>query len=189
VRVGIFGGSFDPPHVGHLLAASDAAEALELDRLVFVPARLSPFKTDQPPSAGEHRLAMLQRMIGDDPRFAVDALEIDRFGLSYSADTASALHERWPEATLFLLLGADAAAALHEWHDVPRLLSLVRVAVLRRGGEQFAFPPGVSGEVLETRRVDVSSTEIRQRVRSGASIRGFVTESVAYYVAENGLYR
>lgn len=189
MRIGIYGGSFDPPHVGHLLSASDAYEALGLDRLVFVPARMSPFKSDAPPSCGEHRLAMLERMVANDPRFQVDPMEIRRAGLSYTVDTLTAFHDRWPEATLTLLVGADAAAELDKWHEVPRILSLARVAVLRRGGEHFAFPSGISGQVLDTRRVDVSSTEIRQRLRSGASIRGFVPESVAAYVVEHGLYR
>lgn len=189
MRIGIFGGSFDPPHVGHLLAASDAREALGLDRIIFVPAGRSPFKQDRTPAEGAQRLAMLELMVDGDARFAVDPIEIDRAGLSYTADTLSDLHQRSPHATMTLLLGADVAASLHEWHDVPRILSLARIAVLRRGGERFAFPGGITGQVLDTRRVDVSSTEIRQRVRSGASIRGFVPESVAAYVAANGLYR
>lgn len=189
MRRGILGGSFDPPHVGHLLAASDAVEALGLDQLIFVPAGVSPFKTHSPPADGAHRLAMLKLMAGEDPRFAVDPLEIDRPGLSYTADTLSALHDRWPEASLTLLVGADAAATLHEWRDVQRILSLARIAVLRRGRQRFAFPAGIAGQVLDTRQVDVSSTEIRQRIRSGASIHGFVPESVAAYVANAGLYR
>lgn len=189
MRIGIFGGSFDPPHVGHLLTASDAYEALGLDRLLFVPAGTSPFKRHAPPAAGEHRLAMLQLLVGDDRRFDVDPVEINRPGLSFTVDTLAALHERWPDATLILLVGADAAADLDKWHDVPRILSLARIAVLRRGGARFAFPEGISGQVLETRRVDVSSTEIRQRIRAGASVRGFVPESVAAYIAAHGLYR
>jgi len=189
VRLGILGGSFDPPHVGHLLAASDAVEALGLDRLIFVPAGISPFKTHTPPADGAHRLAMLELMVKGDSRFGVDSLEIDRSGLSYTVDTVSALHDRWPEASLTLLAGADAAAALDGWRDIQRILSMARIAVLRRGRQHFAFPAGITGQVLDTRQVDVSSTEIRQRIRSGASIHGFVPESVAAYVASAGLYR
>lgn len=189
MRIGILGGSFDPPHVGHLLVASDAVEALELDRLLFIPAGVSPFKAHQPPADGAHRLKMLELMVGEDGRFAVDPVEIHRAGLSYTADTLTALRQRWPEASLTLLVGTDAAASLHAWHDVQRIVSLASIAVLRRGGEPFVFPPGITGRVLDTRRVDVSSTEIRQRIRSGAPVHGFVPESVAAYLASTGLYR
>lgn len=198
VHIGVLGGTFDPPHVGHLLAASDAMERLGLDRVLFIPARQSPYKAGSPPTAGSHRIAMLRLMLGDDPRFEVDPIEVERPGLSYTVDTLTELHRRLPDASFTLLLGEDSAAGVGGWRDVPRILSLARIAVLRRGGVgsgsvgsegDFVLPPGVTGELLETRRVDVSASEIRARVARGLPIRGFVPESVAAYVAEHGLYR
>lgn len=197
VHIGVLGGTFDPPHVGHLLAASDAMERLGLDRVLFIPARQSPYKVGSPPTAGSHRIAMLRLMLGDDPRFEVDPIEVERPGLSYMVDTITELRGRWPEASFTLLLGEDSAAGLGGWRDLPRLLSLASVGVLARGGggperrEAGAnlLPPGASGGLLETRRIEVSASEIRARVARRLPIRGFVSDSVAAYVAEHGLYR
>src|SRR5690606_41829382 len=119
----------------------------------------------------------------------VDLIEFSWSGLSYAVVTVIFLYVRWPVTSLTLLAGADAAVALDGCRDIQRIRSLARMAVLRRGHQHFAFPAGITGQVLDTRQVDVSSTEIRQRIRSGASIHGFVPESVAAYVASAGLYR
>lgn len=197
VHIGVFGGTFDPPHVGHLLAASDAMEKLGLDRVLFIPARQSPFKAASPPTDGAHRLAMLRLMVGDDPRFEVDPIELERAGLSYTVDTLIELHHRWSGASFTLLMGEDSVAGLGGWRDLPRLLSLARIGVLGRGGSgadrgegaDVALPAGASGALLQTRRIEVSASEIRARVARGLPIRGFVPESVAAHVAEHGLYR
>ena len=189
MRIGIFGGTFDPPHTGHLLAASDAHEALGLDRIVFVPAAGQPLKSAIVASPAD-RLAMVRHLAGDDPRFAVDPIEIERGGLSFTIDTLRALHERFKAETalaLVLLLGADAAATLPQWREPAEVSRLAEIVVLRRTGGG-AVPAGV-GRVIDTRRVDVSSTEIRARVRAGKSIRGFVPEPVAAYIEGRRLYR
>jgi nicotinate-nucleotide adenylyltransferase len=190
VRLGVFGGSFDPPHVGHLLAASDAAEALHLDRLLFVPAGVQPFKAGEIVATGAERLHMLALMIGTDPRFAVDPIEVDRAGLSYTVDTLAALAEREPGAHRVLLVGADLATQLASWREPARIAALAEIVMLTRGAPEAA-PPMLPVAVtrLATRRVDVSSTEIRARVRGGLPIHGFVTDAVADYITSAGLYR
>ncbi len=189
MRIGIFGGTFDPPHVGHLLAAGDAYDALRLDKLLFIPAAGQPLKSAIVASPAD-RLAMVERLVGDDPRFAVDPVEIERGGLSFTVDTLRALHERWRSddaLALILLLGADAAATLPQWREPAEVASLAEVVVLSRAGGNEARV--TTGRAIDTRRVDVSSTEIRARVAAGKSIRGFVPEPVAAYIEGRRLYR
>jgi nicotinate-nucleotide adenylyltransferase len=189
MRVGVFGGTFDPPHVGHLLAASDAFEALALDRLLIIPAAEQPLKADIVTASAAQRLEMTRRMVGNDPRFEVDPIEIERGGLSFTVDTLRTLRVRFAadsELALFLLIGADVLATLPKWREPGALRALADVVVLTRdgGGE---VPSDV--QALSTRRVDVTSTEIRTRVRDGRSIRGFVPDAVADYIATERLYR
>jgi nicotinate-nucleotide adenylyltransferase len=195
VRLGIFGGSFDPPHVGHLLVAVDAFEALALDRLIFVPARIQPLKAGLDAAPAHHRLAMVRLLVGADERFGVDPVEMDRAGLSYTVDTLETFAQRFPKAERFFLVGEDAMAAFGAWKRPQQILTLARLAILRRprGGEGAALerssdqPNGTIA--LATRLVDVSSTEIRERVRAGKSIKGFVPESVAAFIETERLYR
>jgi nicotinate-nucleotide adenylyltransferase len=187
VRLGIFGGSFDPPHVGHLLVVTDAVEALQLDHLVFVPAAIQPLKSGQPVTAPHHRLAMVRLLTAGDPRFSVDPIEIDRDGLSYTVETLTTFAERHPEAERFFLVGTDVLASFGQWRDPERVLRLATLAVMQREGDRGRIPKGAVR--VETRRVDVSSTEVRERVRTGHAIRGFVPEAVAAYIAEQRLYR
>jgi len=193
MRLGILGGSFDPPHVGHLLAASDAYEELGLDRLIFVPAAAQPLKEGRLMASPEERLRMVHLTADGDPRFSVSATEIDRIGLSYTVETLALYADRYPDAERFFLVGADAFATLAQWREPERIARLARLAVLERLGDAVAAPPaGVPPAAvvrLHTRRVDVSSTEIRERVRLGQSIRGYVTDAVADFIATAGLYR
>jgi nicotinate-nucleotide adenylyltransferase len=203
MRVGIFGGSFDPPHNGHLLVAQDARDALALDLVVVVPAATQPLKGDrQTPSA--HRLAMAERCFGGLDGFIVDPIEIERGGLSFMVDTVTALRLRWPVATMHLLVGADVVATLPRWREPERLLSLVQLVVLRRGmdgglrssdplslmldAESSVTAAIATAPRLETRAVELSSTEVRTRVQEGRTIRGFVPEAVEAYIASAGLY-
>ena len=209
MRLGIFGGTFDPPHVGHLLAASDALEHLALDRLIFVPAAVQPLKTGRTTAAGVDRLAMVQLTVGDDPRFDSDAVELDREGLSYTVDTLREFARRFPSAERYFLVGADVLSTFAKWRDPQTVLDLATLAVLTRRAEPDAMSVASSGAgqsdspgagplidaltrrstVVPTRRIDVSSTVIRERVRSGRSIHGFVTDAVAGYISSHGLYR
>lgn len=190
MRIGLLGGSFDPPHIGHLLAASDAFEALTLDRLFFVPASVQPLKAGRACATPAQRLQMARLLVGDDPRFGVDSIEIDRGGLSYTVDTLTNLAARWPSAELFWLVGADVPRSFAHWRSPERIVELATVVVLQRAGEtpDLASMPG-HPRCLTTRRIEISSTEIRDRVRQGQSIRGFVPDAVAAYVQAERLYR
>jgi len=192
VRIGVFGGTFDPPHIGHLLLASDAREALSLDRLIFIPTGAQPLKVNTPPVASARdRLEMVRLAVADDANYSVDDTEIGRKGLSYTVDTLEHLSERYPGAKLFLLLGEDSLRSFDQWREPQRIMELARLAVMRRDGASLEGVKPIPSGVLEvsTRRVDVSSTEIRERLRAGKSIKGFVPESVERFVEARGLYR
>ncbi|MBA3672026.1 MAG: nicotinate (nicotinamide) nucleotide adenylyltransferase [Gemmatimonadaceae bacterium] len=187
MRLGIFGGSFDPPHLGHLLPAIDAAEALALGEVRFVPAAQQPFKVGQSIASADHRLRMTELLVQGSTGLVADRSEVDRAGLSFMVDTLSQMAATRPGTELVLLLGADAYALFDSWRDPERIRQLASIAVLSRG----EVPPetmraGV--QVLRSRRVDISSTELRARVANGRSIRGFVPDAVAEYIAEHRLY-
>jgi len=189
-RLGILGGTFDPPHIGHLLLAYGALEQLALDRIMLVPARRQPLKAEAEITAPAHRSAMVQLLAASDARLHVDTIELDRPGLSFTIDTLHAYRAQWPEADLHLLLGADAARTFAQWKAPEEVAGLAKIVVCTRGEEAMpAAPAGIAWDRLATRRVDVSATEIRARVRAGLPIRGFVTEAVAAYIAAHGLYR
>jgi nicotinate-nucleotide adenylyltransferase len=191
LRLGVLGGTFDPPHVGHLISAGDAFESLSLDKLVFVPVAAQPQKTDAPPGATpEQRLEMVRLAIQGDPRFAVSDTEIRRGGLSYTVDTLEALKRENRAAQLILIVGMDAFAAFDRWKSPGRIRELAAIAVLTRAGEHGVDAAGGGGvKVVGTRRIDVSSSEIRQRLADGKSIHGFVAESVENYIATKKLYK
>ncbi len=187
MRLGVLGGTFDPPHIGHLLAGSDAFEALALDRLLFVPAAAHPFKRDSVGATAQQRVDMLALLIAGDVRFDIDTIEIERSGLSYTVDTLADLARRYPDAERFFLIGEDLVDQVATWRTPERLTELAEVVVLARGDS----PDGGSGRFrrLATRRVDVSSTEIRARARAGLPLHGFVPDPVAAYIRDAGLYR
>ena len=199
MRLGIFGGTFDPPHVGHLIGAVEAVEALALDRLVFVPAGRQPLKADRATAPPTQRLEMVRLLVADDGRFAVDPIEIDREGLSYTVETLAAFAERYPDAERFFVTGADIVRTFDKWREPGRVSRLARLAVLeRRDGEAADATEGGAGRAalerggamfLRSRRIDVSSTEVRARVRAGKSVRGFVPDAIAAYIERAGLYR
>lgn len=191
MRLGVLGGTFDPPHVGHLLAASDAFEALALDKLLFVPAAVPPFKARSVQGTGEQRLRMLELTIGSDPRFEVSRLELDRDGLSFTVDTLAALAEKMPGVSLFMLIGEDLATQIASWRDSARIAELATIVVLVReaGARSSALESSLPMLRLATRRLDLSSTEIRDRVQAGRSIHGFVPDAVAAFIDAAGLYR
>jgi nicotinate-nucleotide adenylyltransferase len=145
VRLGIFGGTFDPPHVGHLLAASDAFEHLSLDRLVFVPAALQPLKVGRSPAASAHRLAMVRLLTADDDRFETDSIEVDREGLSYTVETLREFRARFPSADRFFLVGADVLSTFAQWREPQEILALATLAVLTRRGREPGCRSGHPG--------------------------------------------
>ena len=188
-RLGILGGTFDPPHTGHLLLALDALDQFHLDRLLLIPAARQPLKVGQEITDPSDRLAMTRLLGIADARIAVDGREVERGGLSFTVDTVRALRGEYPDAELFLLMGEDTAATLPQWREPEALSLLVQLVVVGRGTEVRPLPAGFRGDRMTTRRVDISATEIRARVRAGSSIRGFVPDAVADYIAAHQLYR
>ncbi len=175
-----------------MLAAVDAFEALSLDKLIFVPVASQPLKAGAPASApARDRLEMVRCAIGDDPRFEVSAVEIERGGLSYTVDTLEALALEQPGATFFLILGMDAFGTLARWKSPERVKELATVAVLSRAetGREAEIGSMDGVTLIGMRRIDVSSSEIRGRIRDRQAIRGFVAESVENYIATADLYR
>ena len=189
MRVALFGGSFDPVHHGHLLIAQDAVEQLGLDRLVFLPAGINPHKLQQAPVASPgQRLRMLEAAIAGVARLECDPLELERSGPSYTVDTVETYKSRWPQARLFLLLGEDNLAKLHTWHRIERLRELVEfVYFVRALGAGAASSP--QDHLRLERRIDISSTEIRQRIARGLPIHYLVPESVRALIQSNALYQ
>jgi nicotinate-nucleotide adenylyltransferase len=183
MRIGIYGGTFDPVHHGHLILARQALEEFKLNRLVFVPAAESPFKIHNHTARASDRFAMLQLAIKGEDRFDVDPLEIERGGVSYSIDTVKMFRGRDPEAELFFLVGEDNAYRLAEWHRFEELKKLASFVVLSRS-EDFQSPE----YPVVQRRIEISSTEIRNRVANGESITYLVPESVKHYIEQHQLY-
>jgi nicotinate-nucleotide adenylyltransferase len=189
VRLGVFGGNFDPPHLGHLVAASDACDRLSLDRVLWIPSAQHPLKEERVRTPAALRLEMVRAAVAGDPRFAVDDLELRRAGPSYTVDTLRELRARQPDAELFLLAGADLLAELPRWREPAEVLRLATLAVLTREGETLAgreVPGAVSVEVA---RVDVSATEVRRRVAAGETIRYLVPDAVRELVERHAAYR
>ena len=191
MRLGVLGGTFDPPHVGHVLAASDAYEALALDSLLFVPAKVPPFKSHTVQASADQRQRMLELTVGADCRFQASRIELDRDGLSYTVDTLEALSLETPGVSLFMLIGEDLATQIASWRDAARIAELATIVVLVRStpGAQSALESTLPMIRLATRRIELSSTEIRERVKAGRSIHGFVTDAVAAFIDAAGLYR
>jgi len=184
MRIGIYGGTFNPVHHGHLILARQALEEFKLDRLIFVPAAESPFKIQNHTAPAGDRLAMLRLAIAGEDRFSVDPLEIERGGISYSIDTVKMFRSRDPEAELFFLVGEDNADRLTEWHRFEELKKLVCFVVLSRSEdfESSEYP-------VVQRRIEISSTEIRNRVAKQESITYLVPESVKRYIEQHQLYQ
>ena len=191
-RVGVFGGSFDPVHHGHLAIALAALEGLPLDRVIFVPARRSPLKDAAPAASEADRLAMLERAIDGERRFSVTRVELDRPAPSYTVETLEALAG---EGQLFLILGADAASQLGRWRDPERIRQLATVVIARRAlaekgaraGTPAAAPDGAI--TLDTPLMDISARELRERAARGRSLRYLVPDAVWRYIREQKLYR
>jgi nicotinate-nucleotide adenylyltransferase len=185
--IGLFGGSFDPVHHGHLIVARVAAEALQLDELRFLPAREQPFKRGRHAAPAADRAVMLELAIAGSPGFAVERAELERPAPSYTVDTLEVLRAREPAATFSLLLGADAAAELPAWHRASELPGLVRIVVFGRPGSPVPASALIAG-VIEVPALDISATDIRGRVRAGLPVRYWVPDAVAEYMVRHRLY-
>ena len=182
-RTGILGGSFDPPHVGHVSVACDLVEELRLDRLLVIPAGDPPHRKVTLP--GEVRLDLTRRAFADLPGIEVSPMEIERGGPSYTVDTLEALARRFPSDRLVLAMGADQFAAIHRWDRWRRIPELARIAVLPRGGREPAPSPEstpIEYVVANVTRVDISASRIRQRLEEGRSVHLLVPETIRHDV-------
>jgi nicotinate-nucleotide adenylyltransferase len=190
-RLGIFGGTFDPIHWGHLLVAELARQILSLQRIFFVPARIPPHKGEVPTSA-EHRLQMTLLACQGNPHFEVSDVEIRREGPSYTVDTIRAIRSSAPQgAELYLIMGADSARDLGSWKDHETLLETSNVVVLDRiGAGTDLVPARIERRItfLRTPLIELSSSDVRRRARQGGSIRYMVTDAVERYIRDEKLY-
>ncbi len=183
-KIAIYGGTFDPVHHAHLILAREAIETLGLEKVILVPAAISPLKKAAPVASGEVRLAMLRTAIRGQPEFEVDECELLRPPPSYTIDTVEEIRRRECDALLYCLIGEDNVEQLPRWHRFNELEKLVRFVVLDRTGKQ----PTHTYQLIH-RRIDISATEIRRRVAQHESIRYLVTESVEKIVQREKLYR
>jgi len=188
LRLGIYGGTFDPVHHGHLLLARDVLEQLRFDAILFVPCAQSPFKNRKPRVTDAQRLAMLRLAVKGNAHFWLTRCELDRPAPSYAIDTALEIRGSFPRAELFWLIGADQLADLDRWHRAAELRQLVTFVLLpRTDGAALRMPPGVLS-LPQPRRVDISATEIRHRVKSRQPIDHLVPAPIAAYIKRHGLY-
>ena len=187
MRIGIFGGSFDPVHIAHLAVAEAAAEQLGLDEVRFVPTAIQPFKPEGHHADAEHRVAMLRLALNGRPGLVLDLREVERGGISYTVDTLTDLRREFPSDELFLLIGADTACDLPRWRDADKLGELVQIVAMSRVGGP---PPSLAAitNVLTVPSIDVSASAIRQAARRGKVVAQWVPASVAEYIRTHQVY-
>jgi nicotinate-nucleotide adenylyltransferase len=196
VRVGILGGTFNPPHIGHLVCAQEAYRQFELDRVLLIPARIPPHKPVEHEPGAHHRLELCRVAVVDDDRFEVSELELRRDGPSYTVDTLKELSTEAPNNELFLIVGGDIAAGLPRWREPERVLDLATLSIAkRRGTARSSIDTALGGlrggdraRFFDMPRIGVSSTMVRRRVLSGQPIRYLVPDAVRAYIERHGLY-
>lgn len=189
MRIGVFGGTFDPPHLGHLIVAGDAHTGLRLDRIVFIPSAVPPHKLATVRATAEQRLEMVQVAVRDDVRFTVDDIELRRTGPSYTVDTLRTLREQYAGSELFFLIGTDALREIDTWRTPDEVARLARLVALSRSGDEVEAIPDRAVLPLRVTRIDISATEIRRRIAAGESARYLVPDSVREIIERDGLYR
>jgi nicotinate-nucleotide adenylyltransferase len=192
LKIGFLGGSFDPVHFGHLLAAQDVYEQYQLDRLVLVPAAQAPLKPQEVQSSPQDRLTMLHAAIAWDQRFEISDVELRRGGVSYTVDSVRHFHAMYPRDELFWIIGGDQLPRMNLWKDIRELAGMVEFIFLERPGHPAKETPDIPG--LRLRRCDghlieISSSELRQRVRRGLSLHYFCPQKVIAYIEAHKLYR
>ena len=189
-KVGLFGGSFNPPHLGHLIVAEEVLSALELDRILFIPAHIPPHKESDIPS--KERYEMTGIAISGNPRFQLSDVEMKRGGISYTADTLRELRDVFREVEFYLIMGADEFAEIENWREPEAVLSLATVVVMRRPGcDVGGVGQKYSGRFLrvDVPLIEISSSDIRRKVKEGRSITYLVPLGVEEYIRQKGLYR
>ncbi|MBS1253965.1 MAG: Nicotinate-nucleotide adenylyltransferase [Anaerolineales bacterium] len=198
MKVGVLGGTFDPPHIAHLIAAEEARVQLSLERVFFMPAGTPPHKLGEHITVSEHRVEMVRRAVASNPHFCVSLVDVERSGPSYTVETLHLLRERWGAGTeIYFIVGMDMLADLSNWRQPREVVSLCRLAVVDRPGfdisreELESILPGISRNVesVSMPLLNVSSTGLRRRVREGRTIRYYVPADVEAYIQAHSLYR
>jgi nicotinate-nucleotide adenylyltransferase len=195
--LGLLGGTFDPPHLGHLILAEIAYEALGLSRVLFLPAADPPHKSITPITDVKHRLAMLKAAIAGNPHLAISDVDMTRPGPQYTVDSLAILRRQFPDSDLYFLMGGDSLREIPSWRDPSGIIAQARLAVMRRPGTVIdlsgleASLPGATDRVVfvDAPVIGVAATALRERVRLGQSIRYQVPEAVEWYIVAHGLYR
>ncbi len=199
-RIGVFGGSFDPIHHGHLIMAESFRESMQLDAVIFLLAYVSPFKTDTKPTNDKHRIEMLRLAICGNASFRLDDREIRRGGISYTVDSLRGLREESPGAELFMLIGSDSLVSFDQWREPDQVLSLAQLVIAHRGGSgEIAWEDlarvattdqlhAVQNRVLNSPQIEIASRDLRRRIHEGRSIRYMVPAAVEAYIHEHRLW-
>lgn len=190
MRIGIFGGSFDPIHLGHLILVEQCRDQAQLDRVLLIPAPRPPHKINKAEASFDQRLDMLKIAIRGNPHLHIDTCERDRPGLSYTVDTLRYLHEREPGNEWFLILGGDSVRDFDTWREPEEIANLAALLIVDRPGTEGVQPPNYCRyQRITSPLIDISSTDIRARVKAKRSIRYFMPASVAEYIETHSLYR
>lgn len=189
-KVGLYGGTFDPIHTVHLMVAEQALDALDLEEVWFLPARIPPHKRTRKITADMHRVEMVRRALKGNPRFRINMIELERDAEqpSYTYDTIRILQARHPDIEFYFIIGGDMAAYLPEWYRIDDLIEMVQFVALARPGYTMVNPYMEHVIQIEMPQLDVSSTMIREKASAGRSIRYLVPEAVRLYIEEEGLY-
>ncbi|WP_160721815.1 nicotinate-nucleotide adenylyltransferase [Bacillus sp. USDA818B3_A] len=185
-KVGILGGTFDPPHYGHLLIANEVQSALELDKIWFMPNHEPPHKKKPESVEDEDRLHMLELAIAENANFSIQPIEMDRKGPSYTVDTMKILHTEYPDHQFYFIIGADMIEYLPKWHDIDILVNLVQFVGVKR--KSYSHQTDYPVLYIDVPAIDVSSSMIRDRVKKGQSVRYLLPDSVIDYIEEKQLY-
>ncbi|OKL45959.1 nicotinic acid mononucleotide adenylyltransferase [Boudabousia liubingyangii] len=190
-RIGVMGGTFDPIHHGHLVAASGVQAAFNLDEVIFVPAATQPFKQGRKITAAEDRYLMTVIATASNPRFSVSRVDIDRGGVTYTVDTLTDLFGTCEEVEAFFITGADALARILEWKDAKKLLEMAHFVGVTRPGYKLDVPEEIQGRVslVEVPAMAISSTDCRTRVQEGQPVWYLVPDGVVQYIQKNELYK
>ena len=196
LRLGVLGGTFDPPHYGHLALAENGRVQLRLDRVLFVPARQPPHKPSRPITPAHHRVAMVEAAIADNPAFLLSRVDLDRTGPHYTVETLALLQQEYPGAELYFLMGGDSLAEFLTWRDPAGIVRQARLGVMRRPGYEpdlaalERMVPGIRERLvwLDVPRLDISASDLRRRVREGLPLRYLVPPTVEAYIRRQHLY-
>ncbi|RSL31547.1 nicotinate-nucleotide adenylyltransferase [Salibacterium salarium] len=187
-KIGLFGGTFDPPHNAHLMIAQEALTVLNLDEIWFIPVYSPPHKTREYMAHPDERLQMTQKAIADNPQFQVSTMELERKGPSYTLETVDSLKEAYPQTSFYFIIGGDMAEQLHLWKDIEKLKELVTFAVIDRPGYSIQPIDLKEMKYINMPQVDISSSMIRERHRLGKNIRYYIPDSVWAFIKEKNIY-